>query len=100
MATYAKLFSVLGVGFGLDDLQHLVLLGAAIAGSIALSAWRTFRTRRTWPLAIALTGSLLVALGHLGGDLHYVEWAGIVVLLAGGLGEHFRLRQRGAPVPA
>lgn len=93
LTTYAKLFSVLGVGFGLSEFHHLVLLVVAISASIGVSAWRT---RRVWPIAIALTGSALVATGHLAGDLHAVEWAGVLLLLVGGLTEHFRLRRQQA----
>ncbi len=41
--------------------------------------------------ADALSGSALVVLGHVVGDLHVVEWTGVLMMLAGGLGEHFRL---------
>lgn len=91
LTTYAKLFSVLGVGVGLSELQHLALLGVAITASIAVSSWRSWRTRRVWPIAIALTGSALVATGHFA-DIHAMEWAGVLALLVGGLTEHFRLR--------
>ncbi|MEM9730548.1 MAG: hypothetical protein AAF997_18350 [Myxococcota bacterium] len=93
LTMYAKLFSVLGVGVGLDDFHHLMLLVVAIGASNGLSAWISWRTRRVWPIAIALTGSALVMIGHFGGDLHVVEWAGFLLLLGGGLGEHFRLRR-------
>jgi hypothetical protein len=96
LTTYAKLFSVLGVGFGLSEITHLFLLVVAISASIGVSAWRSWRTRRVWPIATALTGSLLVLIGHVAGDLHVVEWAGVLTLLAGGLTEHFRLRRRPA----
>lgn len=96
LTTFAKLFSVLGVGFGLSELHHLVLLVVAIGASIGVSAWRSWRTRRVWPIAIAVTGSALVATGHFAGDLHVVEWAGVLVLLVGGLTEHFRLRRQQA----
>lgn len=100
LTTYAKLFSVLGVGFGLSEFHHLMLLVVAISASIGVSAWRSWRTRRRWPIAIALTGSALVATGHFAGDLHFVEWAGVLVLLVGGLSEHFRLRrQQASPAP-
>jgi hypothetical protein len=94
LTTYAKLFSVLGVGFGLSETHHLVLLVVAISASIGVSAWRSWRTWRIWPIAVALTGSALVATGHLAEDLHMLEWAGILTLLTGGLTEHFRLRRR------
>lgn len=101
LTTFTKLFSVLGIGFGLSEFHHLVLLVVALSASIGVSAWRSWRTRRVWPIAIAITGSALVAAGHLGGDLHSVEWAGVLVLLIGGLTEHFRLRrQRALLVPS
>lgn len=61
-----------------------------------MSAWRSWRTRRVWPIAIAVTGSALVATGQFAGDLHFVEWAGVLLLLVGGLTEHFRLRRQQA----
>jgi hypothetical protein len=98
LTTYAKLFSVLGVGFSLSDFHHLVLLVFAITASVGISAWRSWRTRRIWPIAIATTGSAMIALGHAADELHAVEWAGVLLLLAGGLTEHLRLRRlRGQP---
>jgi len=94
VTTYAKVLSLVGLGFGLTETQHLVLLVLALGASLAISAWRSWRSRRAWPIAMAVLGSSLVALGHLQGDLHALEWAGVLVLLLGGLGEHFRLRQR------
>lgn len=96
LSTYAKLFSVAGVGFGLSELHHDILLGVAITTSVLVSAWRSHRTRRAWPIAVALTGSALVLCGHLLGELAWLEWAGVLVLLAGGLTEHFRLRRLAA----
>jgi hypothetical protein len=93
LTTYAKLFSIVGVGFGLSELHHLLLLVFAIGASIGLSAWRSWRTRRIWPIAMALSGSALVVTGHVFEGLHAVEWSGVLVLLLGGLSEHFRLRR-------
>lgn len=75
-----------------------MLLAVAIVGSLAVSAWRSWRTRRSWPIATAVLGSVLLAVGHAAGELHAVEWAGVLVLLAGGLTEHFRLRSVRAPL--
>ena len=75
--TYAKLFSALGVGFGPSEFHHLVRLVVAISASIGVSSWRT---RRVWSIAIALTGSALVATGRFVGDLHFVEWPGVLLL--------------------
>lgn len=85
------------MGFGLSERAHLMLLVGAIGVSMVVSAWRSWTTRRVWPAAVATLGATLVAAGHVGGELPVVEWAGVLVLLAGGLFEHFRLRRR-APV--
>jgi hypothetical protein len=98
VATYAKLLSVAGVSVGLTELQHVFLLAIAITISLFASAWRSWRTKRRWPLAIAVTGAAMVLAGHLAAELHALEWLGVLVLLAGGLGEHFRLREL-APSP-
>jgi len=94
LTTYAKLFSVLGMGIGLSERLHGVVLFIAIALSIGVSTWRSMRTRRIWPLVAAVIGSALVVLGHSAGALHSVEWVGIVVLFLSGMAEHFRLRRR------
>ena len=99
MATYAKLFSLLGVSVGLSELHHTVVLTVAIAVSTLVSAWRSLRTRRVWPVAFAMLGSSLVIAGHVRGELHALEWAGVLTLLASGLVEHFRLRKLAAPRP-
>jgi hypothetical protein len=92
IATYAKVLSVLGVSFGLTEFQHVVLLTIAIAVSLAVSVWRSIRTRRLWPVAFATIGAALVLIGHLLGELHVLEWTGVLVLLISGLTEHVRLR--------
>lgn len=96
LSTYAKLLSVAGVGFGMSELHHDILLAFAIAASVLVSAWRSYRTRRAWPVAVALTGSALVLCGHLHGEVGWLEWAGVLTLLAGGLTEHLRLRRTAA----
>jgi hypothetical protein len=93
------LLSVAGVSVGLSELQHVLLLAAAVAVSVGVSAWRSWQTKRRWPVGIALTGAALVLAGHLGGELHLLEWAGVFTLLVGGLSEHLRLRTQ-AVVPA
>jgi len=98
LTTYAKLLSVVGIGFGLSARQHLIVLGGAVLASLGLSAWRSYRTQRVWPLALSVLGSVLIMTGHFAGDLELVEWAGVLVLLVGGLREHFRLRKLQAPL--
>jgi len=106
LATYTKLLSLAGVSIGFDEALHQLLMAVALTVSVGVSAWRSWRTGRAWPVLLAVGGSALVAGGHLLGDLHAVEWAGVLVLLAGGVSEHFRLRRRvahglspDAPVP-
>ena len=93
MATYAKLLSILGVSVGMSEVQHTVVLASAVSVSILVSAWRSLRSRRVWPLACASLGSSLVIAGHVQEELHALEWAGVLILLASGLAEHFRLRK-------
>ncbi len=98
VATYAKLFSLAGVGLQLSERQHTLLLAVALAASIGASAFRAWRARRAWPLAVALVGAALLLAGHQLGEAAWLEWAGVLTLLAGGLVEHFRLRRaRNAP---
>lgn len=92
LSSYAKLLSVLGVGLGLSEMHHHLVLSVAITFSIAVSAWRSYYTRRIWPVVIAVLGSLLMSLGHVSGDVPVLEWAGVLVLLGGGAFEHLRLR--------
>ncbi|HEU4534408.1 MAG TPA: MerC family mercury resistance protein, partial [Polyangiaceae bacterium] len=102
VATYAKLFSLAGVGLELSERQHALLLAVALAASIGASAFRAWRAKRAWPLAVALAGAALLLAGHQLGEAAWLEWAGVVTLLAGGLVEHVRLRraERAAPRPA
>jgi hypothetical protein len=93
IATYAKLFSLLGLGLELTELQHSLLLGAALSISLLVSTWRSMRTRRAWPVVFALLGSSLVLLGHVAGDRHELEWTGVLVLVVSGVVEQLRLRR-------
>jgi hypothetical protein len=95
LATYTKLLSLVGVSFGFDEALHDLLMAVALALSLGVSTWRSSSTGRAWPLLLAVGGSALVAGGHLLGELHVLEWAGVLVLLTGGLSEQFRLRRRG-----
>jgi hypothetical protein len=99
LATYTKLLSLVGVGVGMTESQHLFVLGTAVLVSVIVSGVRTWRSKRVWPLALALSGAALIVVGHLAEALHALEWAGVLVLMVGGLSEHFRLRAR-APHPA
>jgi hypothetical protein len=96
LATYAKLLSLLGVGVGMTESQHLFVLGTAVLVSVVVSGLRSWRSGRWWPLAFALSGTALIVVGHLAEALHALEWAGVLVLMVGGLSEHFRLRARAA----
>jgi hypothetical protein len=96
LATYTKVLSSLGVGFGLSDFAHVLLLLVAVTASLAISSWRSWRTRRAWPVVVAGTGAMLVLVGHLV-DVHAIEWTGVFVLVVGGVTEHLRLGSRRQP---
>lgn len=93
LTTYGKVLSALGMGVGVTERQHEVLLVVAVAVSLAVSAWRTWRTRRPWPVSVATLGAGLVLSGHWA-DVHAIEWAGILVLVVGGITEQVKLRRR------
>lgn len=92
LSAYAKVFSAFGVGLLLTETQHAVIMAIAVSSSILVSAWRSVRSGRRWPLAVSLSGSVLVVSGHLI-EVSAVEWLGVVVLLVGGLVEMPLLRK-------
>ncbi|MCU0695894.1 MAG: hypothetical protein MUC96_05140 [Myxococcaceae bacterium] len=92
LSAYAKVLSALGVGLVLTETQHTVIMTVAVASSVGVSAWRSLRSRRVWPLAVSLSGASLVVAGHLA-ELAAAEWAGVLVLLVGGLVEMPLLRK-------
>lgn len=96
LATYAKLLSLVGVGVGMTESQHLFVLGAAVGVSVIVSGLRSWRSKRWWPVALALSGASLIVAGHALPALHALEWVGVLVILLGGLTEHFRLRAHAA----
>jgi hypothetical protein len=94
LTTYAKALSVAGVGMGLTAEQHALLLFGAVGISVLVSLYRTVRTKRAWPLGVALAGAAMILGAHFGGDVHWLEWMGVAVLLVGGLAEQLRLKRR------
>lgn len=91
LSLYAKLASITGVSWGLSEAAHERLLFVAVGVSLVVSAWRTWRRRRAWPLGVATIGAAAVLAGHALG--HGVgaglEWCGVLIMLVGGLAEHF-----------
>ena len=91
LSLYAKLASITGVSWGLSEATHERLLFMAVGVSLVVSAWRTWRRRRAWPLGVATIGAAGVLAGHALG--HGVgaglEWCGVLIMLVGGLAEHF-----------
>lgn len=92
LSAYAKVFSAFGVGLLLTETQHAIIMAIAVSSSILVSAWRSVRSGRRWPLAVSLSGSVLVVAGHLV-EVGAVEWLGVIVLLVGGLVEMPLLRK-------
>jgi hypothetical protein len=96
LATWAKLGSSLGAGVVLSEEAHGWVLAGAVLFSLGVSAWRTRRTGRPWPLAVASAGAVLVAAGHGWLESEPVEWAGIAVMAFGGIAEQWVLARRRA----
>jgi hypothetical protein len=94
LTNYAKLLSIAGIGFGLSHAHHFILLVVALSVSLVVSGLRSWRTKRVWPIAVAVTGAGLLLAGHLLGDVSWLEWAGVATLLIGGLTEQFRVRKQ------
>lgn len=80
----------------MTESQHLLMLATAVLVSIVVSALRSWRSKRWWPIAFALSGAALIVMGHAVHSLHELEWAGVLLLLVGGLREHFKLRAHAA----
>lgn len=99
VTTYAKVLSLVGLGFALSETQHVALLVFAVLISLGLSGRRSWIERRIWPIAISFVGCTLLVLGHALDEVHALEWAGVVVLLVGGLAERqLAARSRAAHV--
>jgi len=99
VTTYAKVLSLVGLGFALSETQHVALLVFAIAISLGLSGRRSWIERRIWPIAVSFVGCALLVLGHVLGEVHVLEWSGVAVLLVGGLAERrLAARSRAAHV--
>lgn len=90
IALYAKIFGLLGVGFGLSEDGHALLLSAAFAIYLSVAVWTFRRTRQLAPLLFALSGAAVVGIGHLT-DYEALELGGIVVLLGGSVWERWQL---------
>jgi peptidoglycan/LPS O-acetylase OafA/YrhL len=92
LATYAKIFSIVGVSFGLSERSHTLLLSTGFGLYICVAAWNYKKTGQRAALLIALSGSMLVVTGHFWGDSQAFEWAGVLVLLTGWLTEQLQQR--------
>lgn len=102
LSLYAKVLATLGVGFALTESQHQGILAVAVTASLLVSAARSWRSGRLWPVAVAGLGCALLVLGHALGDARWLEWSGVLVLLIGGIREQ-RVARRAAeraPEPA
>lgn len=93
LSLYAKVFATLGVGFTFTETQHHWLLLLALAASVLVSAWRSWQSRRAWPVVVSLLGSCLLLSGHGRPGTAWLEYLGVLVLLAGGIRENQRARQ-------
>lgn len=97
VSTYAKVFATLGVAAALSEREHLALLVFAVVTSVGVSAHRSWRLRRAWPVIVAVTGCTLLSAGHLV-EANVLEWLGMAILVIGGILERRAARRiaRGA----
>jgi hypothetical protein len=81
---YANLLAALGLGFAMTEGEHHVLLAAAVIVAVGYGAWRALRTHRILPFAVSAGGCGLMVAGHALGEVGFLSWLGVAVLLAGG----------------
>lgn len=86
LSLYAKMFAAFGVGVALSERTHGFILAFALLGSLAASAWRASKSRSLRGLAVTVVGSIAVIAGHVA-EAHWLEWLGVIALLASGLAE-------------
>ncbi|NPD22561.1 hypothetical protein [Corallococcus exiguus] len=77
----------MGIGVSLSESSHQLVLGVAIALSLAVNAWRAWRLRSLAPLAISGSGGALLVLSHVLDENALLLWSGVTVLLGGVLWE-------------
>ncbi|NBC43911.1 hypothetical protein [Corallococcus exiguus] len=87
LSAYAQVLSFVGIGASLSESTHQLVLGVAIALSLAVNAWRAWRLRSLTPLAISGTGGGLLVLSHALDENALLLWSGAAVLLGGILWE-------------
>jgi hypothetical protein len=92
VSTYAKVFATIGVAAALSERQHLALLVFAVITSVAVSAYRSWRSRRAWPVLVAVAGCTFLSAGHLL-EANALEWLGMAILIIGGMLERRATRR-------
>lgn len=93
LATYAKVFSALGVGIALTESQHLWMLVACVTFSLLFGGWEARRTRRFAAFGLTSAGCATLVAAHLAGESRGLGWLAMALLLCGAVWGH-RLRAR------
>jgi len=84
LTTYASVLSALGVGVTFTETEHHVLLAVAVLIAVGIGSWRARREQRLAPFAVAAGGCAVLVTGH-AGEIGWLEWAGIAILVVGPL---------------
>jgi hypothetical protein len=82
LSLYAKVASAIGTGLAIGEEAHAALLGVALTVSLGAALWRFSQTKRRLPLLLSVLGAALVGLAHTLGEVAWLEWSGMALLLA------------------
>lgn len=100
ISLYAKVASAVGTGLAIGEQAHAALLGIALTVSLSAALWRWHLTKRLPPLLLSVLGGALVGLAHVLGEVAWLEWSGMALLLASAAADRWGHRDRAAPAAA
>jgi hypothetical protein len=100
LSLYAKVASAVGTGLAIGEEAHAVLLGIALTVSLSAALWRWHQTKRLPPLLLSVLGAALVGLAHALGEVAWLEWSGMALLLTSAVVDRWGHRAGATPEAA